>query len=192
MHLLNCVSHMQSEIEQRPFWFRRKFEKRALLFYRVFRNLSFGNLPGFLWCEAIRIPAFFIFKKGAGFQLLIISRSSLSGKGGFFRFRSKLPASEKRAPENMEVKSEGSNEFQIYENCSGIPFSYWPSRFRRKACMQHIPAGQIECRSHFCLPGGFRIPLFFHQFLTGKPQFYPGIGVNSVVDAAVVRNIAAG
>lgn len=22
----------------------------------------------------------------------------------------------------MEVKSEGSNEFQIYENCSGIPF----------------------------------------------------------------------
>ena len=135
MHLLNCVSHMQSEIEQRPFWFRRKFEKRALLFYRVFRNLSFGNLPGFLWCEAIRIPAFFIFKKGAGFQLLIISRSSLSGKGGFFRFRSKLPASEKRAPENMEVKSEGSNEFQIYENCSGIPFSYWPSRFRRKACM---------------------------------------------------------
>ena len=50
-----------------------------LLFYRVFRNLSFGNLPGFFWCEAIRIPAFFIFKKGAGFQLLIISRSSLSG-----------------------------------------------------------------------------------------------------------------
>ena len=135
MHLLNCISHMQSEIEQRPFCFRRKFEKRALLFYRVFRNLSFGNLPGFLWREAIRIPAFFIFKKGAGFQLLIISRSSLSGKGGFFRFRSKLPASEKRAPENMEVKSEGSNEFQIYENCSGIPFSYWPSRFRRKACM---------------------------------------------------------
>ena len=135
MHLLNCISHMQSEIEQRPFWFRRKFEKRALLFYRVFRNLSFGNLPWYLRCEVIRIPAFFIFKKGAGFQLLIISRSSLSGKGGFFRFRSKLPASEKRAPENMEVKSEGSNEFQIYENCSGIPFSYWPSRFRRKACM---------------------------------------------------------
>ena len=78
MHLLNCVSHMQSEIEQRPFWFRRKFEKRALLFYRVFRNLSFGNLPGFLWCEAIRIPAFFIFKKGAGSQLLIFSRSPVT------------------------------------------------------------------------------------------------------------------
>ena len=78
MHLLNCVGHMQSEIEQRPFWFRRKFEKRALLFYRVFRNLSFGNLPGFLWCEAIRIPAFSIFKKGAGFQLLIFSRSPVT------------------------------------------------------------------------------------------------------------------
>ena len=62
-----------------------------------------------------------ILKKGAGFQLQIISRSSLSGKGGFFRFRSKLPASEKRAPENMEVKSEKSNEFQTYENRPGIP-----------------------------------------------------------------------
>ena len=118
-----------------PFLISGEIWKRALILYRVFRKLSFLNLPGFLWCEAIRIPAFFIFKKGACFQLPIISRSSLSGKGGFFRFRSKLPASEKRAPENMEVKSEGSNEFQIYENCSGIPFSYWPSRFRRKACM---------------------------------------------------------
>lgn len=26
----------------------------------------------------------------------------------------------------MEVKSEGSNEFQIYENCSGIPFDILP------------------------------------------------------------------
>lgn len=43
--------------------------------YRVFRKLSFLNLPGFLWREAIRIPAFFIFKKGAGFQLPIFSRS---------------------------------------------------------------------------------------------------------------------
>ena len=83
MHLLNCISRMQSEIEQRPFWFRRKFEKRALLFYRVFRNLSFGNLPGFLWCEAIRIPAFSIFKKGAGFQLLIISRSPVIRRAAF-------------------------------------------------------------------------------------------------------------
>ena len=118
-----------------PFLISEESWKRALLFYRVFRNLSFGTLPEFSWREAIRIPAFFIFKKGAGFQLLIISRSSLSGKGGFFRFRSKLPASEKRAPENMEVKSEKSNEFQTYENRPGIPWPYWPSRFCREACM---------------------------------------------------------
>ena len=52
--------------------------KKGAAFYRVFRNLSFGNLPGFLWCEAIRIPAFFIFKKGAGSQLLIFSRSPVT------------------------------------------------------------------------------------------------------------------
>ena len=52
--------------------------KKGAAFYRVFRNLSFGNLPGFLWCEAIGIPAFFIFKKGAGSQLLIFSRSPVT------------------------------------------------------------------------------------------------------------------
>ena len=118
-----------------PFLISEEIWKRALILYRVFRKLSFGTLPGFSWREAIRIPAFFIFKKGAGSQRPIISRSSLSGKGGFFRFRSKLPASEKRAPENMEVKSEKSNEFQTYENRPGIPWPYWPSRFCREACM---------------------------------------------------------
>ena len=49
-----------------PFLISEESWKRALILYRVFGNLSFGNLPGFLWCEAIRIPAFFIFKKGAG------------------------------------------------------------------------------------------------------------------------------
>ena len=114
-----CSQRLSSALSD----FGGNLKKGRCFFYRVFRKLSFGTLPGFLWREAIRIPAFFIFKKGAGFQLLIISRSSLSGKGGFFRFRSKLPASEKRAPENMEVKSEEpeSNEFQIYENRPGIP-----------------------------------------------------------------------
>ena len=69
--------------------------------------MSFDNQPGFLWHGAMRIPAFL----------------------------ESITSARKRAPGNMEVKSEGSNEFQIYENCSGIPFSYWPSRFRRKACM---------------------------------------------------------
>ena len=78
MHLLNCISRMQSEIEQRHLWFQGKSEKRVLILYRVFRKLSFGTLPGFSWREAIRIPAFFIFKKGAGSQLLIFSRSPVT------------------------------------------------------------------------------------------------------------------
>ena len=51
---------------------------------------------------------------------------------------------------------------------------------------------QIERRSDFCLTGGFGIALLFHQFRAGKAEFYSCIGVNGVVDAAVVRNIAAG
>ena len=117
-----------------PFLFSEEIWKRALILYRVFRKLSFLNLPGFLWREAIRIPAFFIFKKGAGFQLPIISRSPVTRRAAFL-FSESITSVKKRAPGNMEVKSEGLNEFQIYENCSGIPFSYWPSRFRRKACM---------------------------------------------------------
>ena len=119
-----------------------------------------------MWCEAIRIPAFFIFKKGAGFQLLIISCSSLSGKGGFFRFRSKLPASEKRAPENMEVKSEGSNEFQIYENCFGIPLlegylrqkdstkGYWQeiATFQRYPKQIWMARAVVQLSAPFCFP----------------------------------------
>ena len=58
--------------------------------------------------------------------------------------------------------------------------------------VQHIAAGQIKCRGDFCLPGGFWVPLLFHQFFTGKAQLHPGIGVDGVVDAAVVRAVAAG
>ena len=58
--------------------------------------------------------------------------------------------------------------------------------------MQYIAAGQIERRSDFCLSGGFGIALLFHQLLTGKAQFYTRKGVNGVVNAAMVGNIAAG
>ena len=66
-----------------PFLISEESWKRALILYRVFRKLSFLNLPGFLWREAIRIPAFFIFKKGAGFQLPIISRSPVTRRAAF-------------------------------------------------------------------------------------------------------------
>ena len=58
--------------------------------------------------------------------------------------------------------------------------------------MQHIVAGQIERRRNFRLTGGFGIALLFHQFFTGKPQLYARIGMNGVVNAAMVVNIAAG
>ena len=117
-----------------PFLISEEIWKRALIFIKFSESYHLKIDRNYCGEAAIAIPAFFIFKKGAGFQLLIISRSSLSGKGGFFRFRSKLPASEKRAPENMEVKSEESesNEFQIYENRPGIPWPYRPSRFCRE------------------------------------------------------------
>jgi len=72
--------------------------------YRVFRKLSFGNLPGFLWCEAIRIPAFFIFQKGRwlsgpGFQPFPRYKES-----GFFVFRVNYQRLKKGAGEYGGIK----------------------------------------------------------------------------------------
>lgn len=58
--------------------------------------------------------------------------------------------------------------------------------------MQDILTGQIERRGDFCPPDRFGITLLFHQFRTGKAQLHTRKGVNGIVDAAVVRNIAAG
>ena len=65
------------------FWFRREVEKECFL-YRGFERMSFDNQPGFLWHGAMRIPAFL----------------------------ESITSAWKRAPGNMEVKSEESNEFQ--------------------------------------------------------------------------------
>ena len=77
--------------------------------YRVFRKLSFLNLPGFLWCEAIRIPAFFIFKKGAGFQLLILSRSPVIRRAAFL-FSESIPAHEKGRRGIWRLKVKNPNQ----------------------------------------------------------------------------------
>lgn len=58
--------------------------------------------------------------------------------------------------------------------------------------VQHIPARQIERGRDFRLTGGFGMALLFHQFRAGKPQFYTRIGVNGVINAAMVGNIATG
>lgn len=46
--------------------------------------------------------------------------------------------------------------------------------------------------SRFEDQGAFRIALLLHQRFTGEPQLHAGIGVDRVVNAAVVRHIAAG
>ena len=58
--------------------------------------------------------------------------------------------------------------------------------------VQHIAAGQIERRGDLCLTGGLGITLLPHQLRTSKAQLHARKGVNGVVDATVVRNIAAG
>ncbi len=68
----------------------------------------------------------------------------------------------------------------------------YPKFDDRANSVQDILAGQIKCRSDFCLPGWLRISLPFHQLLAGKPQFHTGIGMNGVVNTAVIRDIATG
>ncbi|MGM9659931.1 MAG: hypothetical protein ACI3WQ_04990 [Faecousia sp.] len=55
----------------------------ALIFYRVFRKLSFVNPPGFLWFGSHKNPGFFIFKKGRWLSALIPGRSPVSGRTAF-------------------------------------------------------------------------------------------------------------
>ena len=140
-----------------PFLISEEIWKRALILYRVFRKLSFGNLPGLSWREAIRIPAFSFSKKGAGFQLPIISRSSLCGKDGFFRFLTQLFRAWKRVPEEMEVKSEESkpSKSQVKQNQTGIPFPHRASRTDWEACVYSIPTvwGMPLSRAWFSVPG---------------------------------------
>lgn len=58
--------------------------------------------------------------------------------------------------------------------------------------VQHKAAGQVEGGRDLRLPGGFLAALSAHQFRAGLPQLNAGKGVDGVVDAAVVRAVAAG
>ena len=69
-----------------PFLISGSISKRAQLFYRVFRKLSFANQPGFLWLSSHKNPGFSIFKKGAASQHPFPSRSPVSGRTAFFVF----------------------------------------------------------------------------------------------------------
>ena len=70
--------------------------------------------------------------------------------------------------------------------CSDVPGHDGPHR------VQNIPAGQVESRGEFGLPGGLLVALLRHQAGTGAAQLYPGKGMDAVVDAAVAGHIAAG
>mgnify|MGYP000264278731 CR=1 FL=1 len=72
-----------------------------------------------------------------------------------------------------------------------IPVGYpavndWPD------CMQHIAAGKVEGGGDLGLTGWLRTSLLLHNFGAGQPQLDPGIGMDGVVDTAVIWNVAAG
>ena len=46
--------------------------------------------------------------------------------------------------------------------------------------VQNVVAGQVEGRGELGLPGGFLMALLFDDLRAGKPELYPGEGVNSV------------
>lgn len=58
--------------------------------------------------------------------------------------------------------------------------------------VQHVPAGKIEGGGDLRFPGGFGVPLLFHQLRAGEPQLHARVGVDDIVDASVIGDIAAG
>ena len=84
--------------------------KRALIFYRVFRKLSFVNQPGFLGRISLENPGFFIFKKGAGSQLPVLGRSSVLGRTAFFVFYEQYPVPEKGRRRKWRLKVKNPNQ----------------------------------------------------------------------------------
>ena len=69
-----------------PFLISDRISKRALLFYRVFRKLSFVNLPGFLGRISLENPGFFCFQKGRWLSAPDSRPFSCLREDGFFVF----------------------------------------------------------------------------------------------------------
>ena len=140
-----------------PFLISSENSKRALNIYRVFRKLSYVNQPGFLGRGSLKNPGFFVLKKGAGCQPPIPDRSPVSRRTAFFRFLTQLFRAWKRAPEEMEVKSEESkpSKSQVKQNQTGIPFPHRASRTDWEACVYSIPTvwGMPLSRTWFSVPG---------------------------------------
>ena len=90
--------------------------KRALNVCRVFRKLSFQNSRDFWGAEASRIPAFFIFKKGAGCQPPISGRSPVSGRTAFFVFSHNYSVPEKGRRRKWRSKVKNPNQASTKSN----------------------------------------------------------------------------
>ena len=104
--LFEQVQPDTTEILAAPFLISDRISKRAQLFYRVFRKLSYVNQPGFLWrSSAIRIPAFSFSKRALTFRRPFPA-ILLFWEDGFFRFLRTLSCASKRALEEMEVNRE--------------------------------------------------------------------------------------
>ena len=94
----------------------------------------------FWGAEAPRIPAFLFWKRALAvstrFQAVLLFQG-----GRLFRFLTQLFRAWKRAPEEMEVKSEESkpSKSQVKQNQTGIPFPHRASRTDWKARLYCIP-----------------------------------------------------
>ena len=153
---LELVQSDTTKIFAAPFLISSEISKRAQLFYRVFRKLSYVNLPGFFWRDSHKNPGFFFFKKGADLSAPFPSRSPFSGRTAFLFSKYILFRVWKRAPEEMEVNSEESEQskFQAKQNQTGIPFPHRPSRPDGEAGLYRLPAvrGVPLSRSWLSLP----------------------------------------
>ena len=84
-----------------PFLVSDRISKRAQLFQRVFRKLSYVNQPGFLWrSSTIRIPAFSFSKRALTFQHPFLSRSPITGRTAFLFSQHNIPCLKKGAGGN--------------------------------------------------------------------------------------------
>ena len=97
---LEPFASVKEAIWAAPFLISGSISKRAQLYYRVFRKLSFANQPGFLWLGSHKNPGFFIFKKGAGCQHPISGRSPVSGRTAFLFSHTIIPCLKKGAGGN--------------------------------------------------------------------------------------------
>ena len=87
---LEPFASVKEAIWAAPFLISSEISKRAQLFYRVFRILSFENQPGILGRRSLENPGFFYFQKGRWLSAPDSRPFSCFREDGFFRFLTQL------------------------------------------------------------------------------------------------------